>query len=67
MLWYSLEVPHRGTSNEYPQHMFLWKYKKNMLIPLLSGYLSFLRKIFIDLDKSKVVPSADKLLGGLHV
>ena len=23
MLWYSLEVPHRGTSNEYPQHMFL--------------------------------------------
>ena len=22
MLWYSLEVPHRGTSNEYPQHMF---------------------------------------------
>ena len=20
--WYSLEAPHRGTSNEYPQHMF---------------------------------------------
>ena len=21
---YSLEVPHRGASNEYPQHMFSW-------------------------------------------
>ena len=29
MLWYSLEVPRRGASNEYPQHMFLWKNKKN--------------------------------------
>ena len=25
---YSLEAPHRGTSNEYPQHMFLWRNKK---------------------------------------
>ena len=22
MLWYSLEAPRRGASNEYPQHMF---------------------------------------------
>ena len=22
---YSLEVPHHGASNEYPQHMFLWR------------------------------------------
>ena len=22
MLWYSLEVPHWGTSNKYPQHVF---------------------------------------------
>ena len=22
MLWYSLEAPHRGASNEYPQYMF---------------------------------------------
>ena len=21
---YSLELPHRGDSSEYPQHMFLW-------------------------------------------
>ena len=25
MLWYSVEVPHRGTSNEYPQHVFIEK------------------------------------------
>ena len=30
MLWYSLEVPQWGTSNEYPQHMFLWTNKKNI-------------------------------------
>ena len=28
MLWYSLEGPHWGTSNEYPQHMVSWKIKK---------------------------------------
>ena len=27
---YSLEVPQWGTSNEYPQHMFSWKNKKNV-------------------------------------
>ena len=25
MLWYSLEVPQRGTSNEYHNIRFLWK------------------------------------------
>ena len=35
MLWvlirgYSLEAPHRGTSNEYPQHMFSSRNKKNI-------------------------------------
>ena len=28
MLWYSLEVPCWGTSNEYTQHMFSWRNKK---------------------------------------
>ena len=28
---YSFEVPHQGTSNEYPQHMFLWRNKKKYL------------------------------------
>ena len=30
MLWYSLEAPRRGASNEYPQHMFLWRSKENI-------------------------------------
>ena len=29
---YSLEAPHRGTSNEYPQHMFSWRNKKDISI-----------------------------------
>ena len=30
MLWYSLEAPHWGTSNEYQQHTFSWRNKKNI-------------------------------------
>ena len=30
MLWYSLEAPWRGASNEYPQHMFSSRKKKNI-------------------------------------
>ena len=33
---YSIEVPHRGTSNEYPQHMFSLRNKKNCEALLLS-------------------------------
>ena len=33
---YPLEVPQQGASNEYPQHMFSWRNKKNIyLIPTL--------------------------------
>ena len=32
MLLYPLEAPRRGASNEYPQHMFLWKNKKDISI-----------------------------------
>ena len=36
MLRYSLEAPRRGASNEYPQHMFSWRNKKNIVwIPSL--------------------------------
>ena len=33
MLWYSLEapLPLRGASNEYLQHMFSWRNKKNII------------------------------------
>ena len=27
---YSLEAPQQGASNEYPQHMFSWRNKKNI-------------------------------------
>ena len=32
MLWYSLEAPRRGASNEYPQHMFSLRKKKDISI-----------------------------------
>ena len=37
---YSLEAHWRGASNEYPQHMFSWRNKKNVIwIPtLIKGY-----------------------------
>ena len=35
-MWCSLEAPPRGSSNEYPQHMFLWRNRKNIIwIPAL--------------------------------
>ena len=30
---YALEVPQLGTSNEYQQHIFSWRNKKNVWIP----------------------------------
>ena len=48
---YSLEVPHRGASNEYPQHTFSWRNKKNnmWIPPLICSYdnLSKHKWIFI--------------------
>ena len=40
MLWYSLEVPQRGASNEYTQHMSLLRNKKNIMWipPLICSY-----------------------------
>ena len=41
MLWYSLEVPRWGASNEYPQHMFSRRNKKNIIwiSPLICSYV----------------------------
>ena len=38
MLWYSLEAPHRGASNVYPQHMYSWTNKENTLPFLILSY-----------------------------
>ena len=41
MLWYSLEAPRWGASNEYPQHMFSLINKKNIMWipPLICSYV----------------------------
>ena len=35
---YSLEAPRQGASNEYPQHMFSWRNKKNIYLILTLIY-----------------------------
>ena len=39
-MWYSLEAPRQGASNEYPQYMFSWRNKKNIMWipPLICSY-----------------------------
>ena len=41
MLWYSLEAPQRGASNEYPQQMFSLRNEKNIMWipPLIFSYV----------------------------
>ena len=40
MLCFSLEAPWQDISNEYPQHMFSWRNKKNIFLipPLIWSY-----------------------------
>ena len=40
---YSLELPRQGNSNEYPQHMFLWRNKQTcpLIITKYPSYLFF--------------------------
>ena len=40
MLWYSLEVPQQGASDEYPQRRFSWRDKKNifLILPFILSY-----------------------------
>ena len=35
---YSLELPWQGNSNEYPQHMFLWRNKKKIFVWILGTW-----------------------------
>ena len=37
-LWYSLEPPQRGGSNEYPQSMFSAEIRKIMFTPVNSSF-----------------------------
>ena len=48
---YSLEVPHRGTSKKYPQHIFMMKYEKNNTSfdykIVLVGAMNLIRALYI--------------------
>ena len=57
MLWYSLEVPHQDTSNEYPQHMFLWRNKKNIF--LIPCFIQSYDKISAELFKGEWIHLKD--------
>ena len=66
MLWYSLEVPHRGTSNEY-HNMFSWRKKKKYFpdITLLSEamyiFLYSCIKLAEDNNNMRIVSAHRKL------
>ena len=47
MLWYSLEAPRQGASNEYPQHMFSLRNKKDIMWipPLICSYGTAVAKL----------------------
>ena len=52
MLWVLIKVPLGGTSNEYPQHMFLLRNKKKILCgySLLSGAIQLIISLIISLS-----------------
>ena len=60
-LWYSLEASQWGTSNEYPQHMFSWRNKKNnyQTIPLWNNVSSTI--------SNDSVKCSEKILIRLHM
>ena len=51
---YWLEAPHRGTSNEYPQHMFLWRTGENypIIITKYSLTIPFVLIFFLFLHEN---------------
>ena len=51
---YLLEIPGQGTSNEYPQRMFLWRNKTNYHIIITQ--CSFLTSPLFRLQKKKKIP-----------
>ena len=43
---YSLEAPHWGASNKYPQHMFSWRNKKNIYFQMKKHLIWRYRNIY---------------------
>ena len=62
MLWVPLEAPQRGTSNEYPQHMFSSRNKKDIRISIFrmkkAPYLLLWIFTKLDMHLEKKVQSA---------
>ena len=55
---YSLEMPRGGASNKHPQHMFLWRNRKNY-IRIISKYSSLTLKLPITTLSSALSPACD--------
>ena len=66
---YSLEAPHRGASNEYPQHMFSWRNKKSIIWipPLICSYGKCLGKAPLMSTAYIFVEIIRKILIWIHV
>ena len=58
MLWYSLEAPRQGASNEYPQLMFSWRNKKNISCFRVKRepYPKLSRNVLVSGDLAKLNP-----------
>ena len=67
---YSLEAPRRGASNEYPQHTFLWRNKKNIMwiTPLICSYAYVVTTWAITKENvpSKVHPTKTQISLGIR-
>ena len=65
---YSLEVPLRGASNEYPQHMFSWRNKKNTMWipPLICSYATCVKTAWKKFKELLPVLSSRHLRGHLY-
>ena len=63
---YSLEMPHRGTSNEYPQHMFSMKNKKNVNFRASKSWLEkWILIIYLSVDKKYIFDNSTNLSGAI--
>ena len=67
MLWYSLEAPRRGASNDYSQHIFLCRNKKNIMrIPVRFGAVANTKKKHLVLVKACLNSGVVLSLSGLN-
>ena len=68
MLWYSLEAPRRGVSNEYHNIFFSYRNNKKILCgyPLLSRAMSNMKKNSLGLQKLVLIAEWSCFSSGLN-